>query len=71
MESLKGRLDWLQAIVQFVPVGIFQVDGDDKYTFVNPSWESITGCTLTKALGTNWWEVIHPDDQNLVFNYWA
>ena len=71
LESLKGRLDWLQAIVQFVPVGIFQVDGDDKYTFVNPSWESITGCTLTKALGTNWWEVIHPDDQNLVFNYWA
>ncbi len=71
LESLKGRLEWLQAIVQFVPIGIFQIDGDDKYVFVNPSWEYITGCSLTKALGTNWWEVVHPEDQNMVFNYWA
>lgn len=71
LESLKGRLDWLQAIVQFVPIGVFQIDGDDKYVFVNPAWESITGCSLTKALGTNWWNVIHPDDQNMVFNHWA
>jgi PAS domain S-box-containing protein len=71
VESLKGRLDWLQAIVQFVPIGVFQIDGDDKYVFVNPAWESITGCSLTKALGTNWWNVIHPDDQNMVFNHWA
>lgn len=70
-EILKGRLDWLHAIVQFVPIGIFQIDGDDKYTFVNPSWEFITGCSVTRAIGTNWWEVIHPDDQNMVFNYWA
>ncbi len=61
----------MQAIVQFVPIGIFQIDGDDKYILVNPAWESITGCSLTKALGTNWWNVVHPDDQNMVFNYWA
>jgi diguanylate cyclase (GGDEF)-like protein/PAS domain S-box-containing protein len=71
LESLKGRLDWLQAIVQFVPIGVFQIDGDDKYIFVNPAWEKITGCSLTQALGANWWNVIHPDDQNTVFNHWA
>lgn len=70
-KSLEGRLEWLQSIVQFVPIGVFQIDGDDKYTFVNPAWESITGCSLVKALGTNWWNVIHPEDQNMVFNYWA
>lgn len=71
MESLKGRLDWLQAIVQLVPIGIFQIDGDDKYTFVNPAWESITGCSLTTSLGKGWWEVIHPDDQYRVFQEWG
>jgi len=71
LKSLKGHVEWLQSIVQFVPIGVFQIDGDDKYTFVNPAWEFITGCSLTRALGTNWWEVVHPDDQNLVFNHWA
>ena len=71
LESLKGRLDWLQAIVQCIPIGVFQIDGDDKYIFVNPAWESITGCSMTKALGTDWWTVIHPEDQNMVFNHWT
>ena len=71
LKGLTGRLEWLKAIVQFVPIGIFQIDENDKYTFVNPSWESITNCPLTKAVGINWWEVIHPDDQSVVFNHWG
>ncbi|PIR01392.1 MAG: hypothetical protein COV66_01115 [Nitrospinae bacterium CG11_big_fil_rev_8_21_14_0_20_45_15] len=68
--SIKGPTHWLQAIVHFVPIGIFQVDGSDKYIFVNPAWESITGCPVTQALGANWWTVIHPEDQDMVFRQW-
>jgi diguanylate cyclase (GGDEF)-like protein/PAS domain S-box-containing protein len=71
LKNLEHRLEWLKAIVQFVPIGILQIDEDDKYTFVNPSWESITDCPLTKAVGINWWEVIHPDDQSAVFSQWV
>jgi diguanylate cyclase (GGDEF)-like protein/PAS domain S-box-containing protein len=69
--SIKGPTHRLQAIVHFVPIGIFQVDGSDKYIFVNPAWESITGCSVTKALGANWWTVIHPEDQDMVFRLWS
>jgi len=68
--SIKGPSHWLQAIVHFVPIGIFQVDGSDKYIFVNPAWESITGCPVTQALGANWWSVIHPEDKDMVFHHW-
>lgn len=61
----------LKAIVHFIPIGIFQVDENDKYIFVNPAWESIVGRSLTTALRTDWWEVIHPDDQNRVIQSWA
>lgn len=70
-KKLENHLHWLQAIVQFVPVGIFQIDINDKYSFVNPAWESITGCSMPKALGSNWKKVIHPDDQEMVSQCWS
>lgn len=70
VEYLKERLDLLQGIVQLVPIGIFQIDENNQYTFVNPAWESTANCSLTKALGKNWWEVIHPDDQKMALDHW-
>jgi len=53
------------------PIGIFQIDPDDDYVFVNSRWQVITGMPLKEILGTTWWRVIHPDDQDEVFLNWA
>jgi len=71
LKNIGARLEQFRSIVQFVPIGVFQIDGDDRYTFVNPAWEKITGCSFKNALGQIWWNVIHPDDRQMVFYSWG
>lgn len=68
---MNAKFDWMKSIVQFVPIGVFQVDGDDRYIFVNPAWERITGWPMAKSLGQVWWEVIHKDDKEKVYSAWS
>jgi PAS domain S-box-containing protein len=68
---MSPNLEWMKSIVQFVPIGVFQVDGDDRYIFVNPAWEKITGRSLAKSLGQDWWEVIHQNDREKVYRAWS
>ena len=60
-----------RAISESSPVGIFQIDGDDFYIYFNTRWQMITKRALKDSLGQKWWEIIHPDDQELVFEHWA
>jgi PAS domain S-box-containing protein len=60
-----------RTISESSPVGIFQIDGDDLYTYVNTRWQTITKRGLDDSLGKKWWEIIHPDDKELVFERWA
>lgn len=53
------------------PVGVFQIDANDLYIYINPAWEAIAGRSMIETLGTPWWSVIHPDDQERVFKEWA
>ncbi|MCH8312639.1 MAG: PAS domain S-box protein [Nitrospinae bacterium] len=60
-----------RAISESSPVGIFQIDGDDFYIYFNTRWQVITKRTMKDSLGHKWWEIIHPGDKELVFEYWA
>lgn len=53
------------------PVGIFEIDEDDHYVYTNTRWQEITGLTPNESLGRKWWEIIHPDDKEQVFEHWA
>lgn len=56
---------------QSSPVGIFQIDPDDFYIYVNPAWQAITGRSLLQTLGGKWWEIVYPEDREKVFWGWA
>lgn len=45
--------------------GIFIVQ-KDKYVFVNNSMQKITGYSIDELLSLNFWEIIHPDFQEIV-----
>ena len=44
------------------PIGIFELDLDDRCTFVNPAFERLTGLSAHEALGRGWSSVIASDD---------
>ncbi len=44
------------------PIGIFEVDLDDRCTFVNPAFARLTGLTAHQALGRGWTSVIAAED---------
>jgi diguanylate cyclase (GGDEF)-like protein/PAS domain S-box-containing protein len=44
------------------PIGIFEVDLDDRCTFVNPAFVRLTGLSDHEALGRGWSSVMTDDD---------
>ncbi len=54
-----------QVLTESANVAIFIYD-EDKFLYVNPETEKITGYTTAQLLGKNFWEVIHPDHKELV-----
>lgn len=69
--GLRNKLEWHKALSHAAPIGIFQIDPDDMFTYTNPACERIAGTGLKSMLGMKWWEIIHPEDQSKVFEHWA
>lgn len=67
------RFGWhrFREISESSPIGIFQIDSDDHYVYINTRWQTITGRTLKESLGRIWWQIIHPEDQEAVLRDWA
>jgi PAS domain S-box-containing protein len=42
---------------------VFQVDREDRWTFLNPAWSEITDFSVEETLGRRASEAIHPDDR--------
>ena len=53
-----------------VPGLLFTSDAAGATTFVNPGFESYTGCTAAELLGDGWRHVLHPDDRQAVLAAW-
>ena len=61
---------WLLALVNIVPVGIFASEANGDFFFVNERWSEITGIPQEKAVGKGWINAVHPDDRDSVFTDW-
>jgi diguanylate cyclase (GGDEF)-like protein/PAS domain S-box-containing protein len=44
------------------PIGICEIDADDRCVFVNPAFARLTGIPSEEALGAGWCRAIHPQD---------
>ncbi len=69
-ENRKQELRF-QGMCQSSPIGIFQIDSEGKYAYVNLAWEKTCGVPLSRAMGLPWWEVIHEDDREETLRRWT
>ena len=53
-------------LAQLAPVGIMQTDARGRAVFVNDRWCAIAGVRPKDALGTDWLDLVHPDDRDRV-----
>jgi PAS domain S-box-containing protein len=53
-------------LAQLAPVGIMQSDVRGRAIFVNDRWCAIAGVRPKDALGTDWLDLVHPDDRDRV-----
>lgn len=61
----------LQALVELVPVGVYQTDAVGNCVYVNPRWSELAGMSLEEARGQGWVKAIHPDDLQSMNATWS
>jgi PAS domain S-box-containing protein len=52
-----------RSVVENVKEVIFQTDNNGLWTYLNKSWEEITGFTVEESLGQLFLNYVHPDDR--------
>ena len=50
--ELQGTADQLRLLTETAPIGIFQTDGQHRYTYTNARWSEITGVPGDEAIGS-------------------
>ena len=53
-------------LARLAPVGIVQSDPAGRVIFVNDRWCAMTGVGAAEMLGTDWLDLVHPDDRGRV-----
>jgi len=56
----------LQAVNDASPLGLVRADQDGKCTYVNRTFEAITGMARETALGDGWFNAVHPNDRDML-----
>jgi PAS domain S-box-containing protein len=56
--EVQTSADRLRLLTDVAPIGIFQTDADNRYTYTNPRWSEITGITPDQAAGKLWDSII-------------
>ncbi|HVJ97317.1 MAG TPA: diguanylate cyclase, partial [Acidimicrobiia bacterium] len=60
-DALEHEARW-RTLVGEIPIGIFELDHEDRCVFANASFARITGMAAADALGTGWYDMLDLDD---------
>jgi diguanylate cyclase (GGDEF)-like protein/PAS domain S-box-containing protein len=56
----------LQAVNDASPLGLVRADAEGRCTYVNRTFEAITGMGRSAALGDGWFDAVHPNDRGML-----
>lgn len=69
--TLRTQQAELAAVNDASPLGLFHIDPDGACTYVNHTYEKMSGLTREQALGDGWAKSIHPEDRLRIFQGWG
>jgi PAS domain S-box-containing protein len=61
--EVQASADQLRLLTDAAPVGIFQTDAENRYTYTNPRWSEITGMSAAEVAGRSWDSIIDPEQR--------
>ncbi len=70
LQLLTDREDLFRLLATNSPAAIFQFNAAGKCIYMNQQWQTITGQSITDALGLGWADTLHPDDRLRVGDEW-
>lgn len=69
--ALRTKQAELIAANEASPLGLFRTDENGQWTYVNRTYEDISGRDRACSLGDGWTSAIHPDDRDAVVEAWS
>lgn len=69
LEHLRDRQAFLDAVLGSTPIGMFVADLDGRLNYLNPALLEMLGLDEVHST-SEWWERIHPDDQQGTQDMW-
>jgi diguanylate cyclase (GGDEF)-like protein/PAS domain S-box-containing protein len=57
-------------LAQELPIGVYELDAEARFVFVNERWSELTGIDPQSAVGEMWASVVHPEDLDRVGSEW-
>ena len=69
-KELRAKTAELLTVSDASPLGMFRTDAEGRRTYVNRSYELISGLSAEEALADDWTQAIHTDDRDHVVREW-
>lgn len=69
--ALRTKQAELTAANDASPLGLFRTGPKGDCTYVNRTYEDMSGLSAAQATGDGWVKAIHPEDRLKVFQYWG
>ena len=69
--DLRARTAELLAVNDASPLGMFRTSADGRCTYVNRTYEQVSGLSADEALGEGWLGAIYPEDRERVSREWS
>lgn len=70
-QQLRAKQAELGAVNDASPLGLFRTDANGDCSYVNRTYEEMSGLRGVAALGAGWVQSIHPQDRLKVFQAWS
>ncbi|MEE8577370.1 MAG: PAS domain S-box protein, partial [candidate division Zixibacteria bacterium] len=70
-EALWNNREKLRALIESIPVAIYETDEQGNCVYINEQWQKISGLSKEEALGCGWKAALHEDDSERVFESWS
>jgi PAS domain S-box-containing protein len=65
--EMKRQGELFRGLIASAPVGVFRADGAGKITYTNSRFQATFGMTEQEVLGEGWYERVHPDDKDALW----